>query len=576
MSSTDLIQPVIYASNGVLHLVSSLPVPPGALQSPVDSEKYLLAINCTYFVSLLCSVGLRSLINDTETKITILAPRDDVLQAYNHSDLPEKGSMELKKLLQYHFISGKFTPKKLQNGTLMETLLEEEGLGGGKQVLSIEVSSDDKKSPSYHFGGAGVIGEPGKSSLGCMTSSLTVLIVEVNNTVIYFISRPLTPPVDPLEAALPHLDLSSFIAAVFSTSQADALRKEPRTTLFVPRNVAFKRLGLLVSTHLLSTSSKQDLQNVVLHHAIRDIQYARSLTNGSQHTFATLEGSDVQFDRLKNGSILMSGSGGWADMKSEVSPLDLLTQTGVIHELSDVMIPRSVDLTLGKLVKAAKGSTMATLVVKAGFEWVLNGTAPPEGSPWARKDILGASWTLLCPTDDAFKKYDLDALYANPITLESIITQHLIPMPSNKPSVFDKELNNNQPLPLIDSATYSTLYSASSAYGDIIIRQQEDGKDIVVGIKGARGTDGTSDWARVLSWGRSTTGGGTGGVVQIDQLLMPYYPSWWIEYGAPSSFGVFGAASICAFFYGIRKIWQRDTTEATFEPVGGFGRDDDS
>jgi solute carrier family 25 carnitine/acylcarnitine transporter 20/29 len=207
---------------------------------------------------------------------------------------------------------------------------------------------------------------------------------------------------------------------------------------------------------------------------------------------------------------------------------------------------------------------------------MLNGTAPPEGSPWADKDISGASWTLLCPTDEAFKKYDLDNLYANPVNLQSIIAQHLIPMPKNKPTVLDSELNNNQPLPLIDSATYSTLYSGSSFYGDIIIRQREDSKELVVGIKGARGTDGASDWARVLSWGRSTTGDGTGGVVQIDQLLMPYHPSWWIAYGAPSTFGVFGTAAICAFFYGVRKIWQRDTTEATFEPVGGFGRDDDS
>lgn len=162
VSSADLVQPDIYASNGVLHLVSSLLVPPGALQ--LTPEKYLLALNCSTFVSLLRSVDLRSLINDTETKITILAPRDDVLQAYNHSDLPEKGSPELKKLLQYHFIPGKLTPKKLENGTLIETMLEEEGLGGGKQVLTVEVSSGDKKSPpSFHFGGAGVIGEQGKT-----------------------------------------------------------------------------------------------------------------------------------------------------------------------------------------------------------------------------------------------------------------------------------------------------------------------------------------------------------------------------------------------------------------------------
>ena len=49
----------------------------------------------------------------------------------------------------------------------------------------------------------------------------------------------------------------------------------------------------------------------------------------------------------------------------------------------DLLFPRSVHLTLPKLIKAAQGSTMSTLISKAGMDWVLNGTAPPEGSPWA-------------------------------------------------------------------------------------------------------------------------------------------------------------------------------------------------
>ncbi|KAF8640885.1 hypothetical protein AX17_000533 [Amanita inopinata Kibby_2008] len=565
VSTAELLQPDIYASNGVLHLVSSLLVPPGALQ--LTPEKYLLALNCTTFVSLIHSVGLESLISDTENKMTILAPRDDVLSTYDRMELPDKGSAALRRLLQYHFIPGKLTPTKVENGMLIETMLEEDGLDGGRQVMGVEVTTGDKKkltANSIHFGGAGVIGD----------------FIEINNTVIYFVSRPLTPPAEPLETALPFLDLSSFLAAVFSTSQADTLRKTPRTTLLIPHNSAFKRLGLLVSTHLLSSSSRQDLENVVLHHAIDGVEYARSLQNGSQHTFATLEGTDIKLDRRKNGSLFASASGGWSKMKSGLFPRDLLTQTGVIHELSDLLIPRSVQLTVGKLVKAAKGSTMATLVVKAGFEWILNGTAPPEGSPWADKALSGVGWTLLCPTDDAFKKYNLDALYADAGALQAIISQHLVPTPTGEVESLliddDDVLNNNRPLPLVDSATYSTLRSASSIYGDVVFRQREEEKYFVVGIKGARGTDGAADWARVLSWGRSTTGGGTGGVIQIDQLLMPYHPSWWIEYGAPSVVGAFGVVSICLFFYGVRRVWQRDTTEATYEPVGGFGRDDDS
>lgn len=164
ISNASLVQPDVYASNGVMHLISDLLLPPGTLQ--LTPEKSLLVLNCTTFVSLLHSVDLTSLINDTEAKVTILAPRDDVLSVLGGGELPERGSLELKKLLQYHFLPGKWTPKKLEHGMLIETALVEEGLDNGRQVLGIEVSQEDKKKPdekTIRFGGAGVIGESSKN-----------------------------------------------------------------------------------------------------------------------------------------------------------------------------------------------------------------------------------------------------------------------------------------------------------------------------------------------------------------------------------------------------------------------------
>jgi solute carrier family 25 carnitine/acylcarnitine transporter 20/29 len=563
VSSAKLVQPDIYASNGVLHLVDSLLLPPGALQ--LTPEKYLLALNCSSFVSLIHSVDLTSLINNTESKHTILAIPDDVLSAFGDNGLPEKGSEELKQLLKYHFIPGRWTPKKLEDGMLLETELTEDGLDGGHQVLGVDVSSTSKKPDdrSIQFGGAGIIGDH----------------IEVNHTVIYFISRPLTRPADALQTALPSLELSSFLAAVFSTSLGDIIKKTPRTTLLFPHNSAFKRLGLLVSAHLLSSTSQDDLRNVVLHHAIDGVEYTQSLRNGLQHTFRTIEGSDVQIERPPNGTLLLKASGGWAGMQAEILPQNMLTQTGVLHEVSDLVIPRSVHLTVGKLVKAAKGTTMATLVNKAGMDWVLNGTAPPEGSPWAEAGYKGAGWTLLCPPDDAFKQYNLTQIYQDKIGLQYLVSQHLIPTRNSQknPSAMAIDvLNNNRPLPLADSLTYSTLLSPLSSYGDIVFKELTGDKvsEFVVGISGARGANGRDDFARVLAWGRSTTGGGTGGVIQIDRLLVPYQPGWLIEYGGPAFVGVGGILLICAFFYGVRKVWQRDVTEATYEPVGGFSRTD--
>lgn len=412
----------------------------------------------------------------------------------------------------------------------------------------------------------------------CCTNAVSA--VEINNTLVYFISRPLTPPPNALQAVLPKLDLSNFLAAIFSTSLGDMLKAAPRTTILMPHNAAFKRLGLLVSEHLLGSSSQVDLERVIKHHVIDGVYYAGDLETDSPHTFATLEGTDVKLERTgkgKNATFVLSPSGGWPGMQSQLYTANMLTQTGVVHEMSDVMIPRSVDLTVGKLAKAAQGTTMAGLVVKAGLDWVLNGTAPPEGSSWYEDGVDGAGWTLLCPKDDAFKKFNLTQLYEDKPGLLALVSQHLIKAQSAKEISFFADLtdvlNNNRPLALDESGAYSTLLSPKSNYGDIIFRPADEG--YVVGVKGARGAQGRVDVARVLSWGRATTGGGEGGVIQLDRVLMPYRPPWWLEYGAPAAVGVIGSFIILGFFLGVRTVWKRDTTEATYEPVGGFGHDDD-
>jgi solute carrier family 25 carnitine/acylcarnitine transporter 20/29 len=371
--------------------------------------------------------------------------------------------------------------------------------------------------------------------------------------------------------ALPNLNFSSFLAAIFSADLADTIKTSPRTTLLVPHNDAFKRLGLLVSAHLLSTSAKADLESVILHHVIDDVVYARHLQNSTARTYPTLEGSDLHVQRAKGSSVSLTPSGGWPGLTSELTPMNLLSETGAVHELSDIFIPRSVLLTVGKLAKAAKGTTMTNLILKADMEWVLNGTAPPADSPWGQNGISGTGWTLLCPTDDAFKKVNLTQLYSDKAAIQLIVGQHLLSTPN---SDFSETPNNNQPLRFHDSDIYATLISPESNYRDVVFREAENG-EVTVAIKNAPGTGGKKDRAKVTGWGRATTGGGTGGVIQIDQLLVPYEPALWMEYGAPVIVAIFGVIAICLFFVGVRKIWRMDRTEATYEPVGGFGREDD-
>jgi solute carrier family 25 carnitine/acylcarnitine transporter 20/29 len=162
ISDAELVQPDIYASNGVMHTVSSLLIPEGALQ--LTPEKYLLTLNCTNFISLIHSVNLTDFVKDTDSKYTILAPQDDVMSAYGDEDLPEKGSDNLRRLLKYHFLPGRWTPKSLKDGLLIETKLDEPGLAGKAQVLEASISHRSKRQfqsvPSISFGGASTIGDP--------------------------------------------------------------------------------------------------------------------------------------------------------------------------------------------------------------------------------------------------------------------------------------------------------------------------------------------------------------------------------------------------------------------------------
>lgn len=94
-----------------------------------------------------------------------------MLSVFGGDELPEKGSDELKRLLQYHFLPGRWTPKHLKDGMLLETALEEVGLDGGRQVLSVDVD-DALKERNIRFGGAGTIGDHSECSFSFIFLSL--------------------------------------------------------------------------------------------------------------------------------------------------------------------------------------------------------------------------------------------------------------------------------------------------------------------------------------------------------------------------------------------------------------------
>ncbi|KAF8323355.1 FAS1 domain-containing protein [Clavulina sp. PMI_390] len=614
---STVVQEDIYAANGVLHIVSDLLIQPKTFK--INAEKYLLALNATGFVGLLRRANLSHYVDDEHdgTTWTILAPRDDVItmnpsepngeasqSSMSITSLLEGDAAELDKVLKYHFIPGKLTAEDLIDGALLGTELREDGLDGSRQRLPVTVKTGGKVLPNVNgevgFGNARVIADP----------------IEKKTFTIYMVSQVLKTPVTTIERLETSSKLSTFVAAAYASEMTDRLRTQHSTTLLVPQNGGFDRLGLVTDYLLLpSEDSRRHLRKVIKHHMLQGVYYASDLGNDTTRTIETHEGTTIV---IANSSIVFE-SGLW-NRTTTFLPQNDITSTGVIHHVKDVILPETFQVDIEGLARAADGETMITLVKRSGLGKVLNGTLTmkdlEEFDPWRRRDKPPTNttdgstaslrwaramkesppepvgWVLLVPKESAFKSVNLTRLLDDEDALRELVMQHIIPIPSADSPTLDPEF----PLAFTDEAQYSTLLTPNSIRADLVFRITSKSQkpivpgrgtekiEVLVGIKNARGSDGLTDFAKVLNFGRTTTPafaspkGVTGprsGVLQIDQVLQPWVPDWWNSWGKYTASGAGGGVLIICFWATILWFWHRKNDEATYEPLDGDGTGED-
>ncbi|ODO01697.1 hypothetical protein I350_06523 [Cryptococcus amylolentus CBS 6273] len=561
----------IFASNGVIHIIPNL-ILPAEFDLLNSAEKMLLSLNATRFVSLLRTANLsdayigKGSAEKGGDSYTILAPTDDVLDTLdkwgglsaassNHilahemtspssispiGNTPFKDVSPLAALLQYHILPGKLLPQDLKDGQLLPTEMRTSALGGERQRLRVEVAEKDGSSHSdwetvgegkVRLGGATVVGKPVKSG----------------NNIIYLISGLLSTPDNVLQTAVSDLQLSTFVAALYAADLAKTTKHYPATTYLIPHNDAFNHLGLTMKW-LLLPDGKDDLRKVIKYHAVDGLVYSQDVNVGRQ-VYKTVEGGDIVIERGKgkHGALTVGSPNKWSGHDSfaslpsngelfpaNISTSDALTDTGVIHTIDQVVMPADVGITIAKLVKGSKQSTMADLMSHAGLGWILEGREPSgeevtrvalEG--WVRaadeggeggsegegesESLAYPAYTVLVPTDKAFGKLNLTYYTNNPPALLDLLKLHIIPSQTQlsssssssplppPPETIPQE---GQPLLLMDDTVYGTLLSSRSKFADLAFRNAGDGSWIV-GIQNARNGAG-GDSARVGASGRAS------------------------------------------------------------------------
>lgn len=546
----------ILTENGVVHIVDELVLPFGDLDMSI--EKHLLALNASKFVDLVYSAGLEHYINrpahhqsDGMEPFTFLAPRDDVIETWlqmsSVSGMKAPKGPTLEEVVRYHILPGLIRPTDLEDGMLLGTELSNWKLRQGRQRMPVQVddtmtSSDRKGNGDVGFGDANVLRDA----------------VEVDGrAMIYIISHLLQPPSDPVQTAVSFLALSTFVATIFSADLTSPVQKAPGITYLVPTNDAFTGLGLAMN-YLLLPDSQPLLQALVEYHAVDKIAYMSDFA-ASETRYPTLLsylGADVVIKREKGGTVSVRKPGQPEGIRANIVKGDILTNTGVIHEIDRVHIP--FDLTIRDLLKGVKADAMEDLMTQAGYEHILDSTYSNSTT-----DNSAANYVVLVPTDSAFTRVNLSAILESPETLKRLVQQHIIPLGGSTALADLLPDGKRDDLDLKDESSFGTLLDklngGPSRYGSISFRKvqpvqsdrlsprpkyrvadsdlpSEDGLGWMVGIKDTRGSSsGQHHSARIFAFGRearalrqygSLIRPDIGGVLQIDAVLMPYEPTW--------------------------------------------------
>lgn len=306
--------------------------------------------------------------------------------------------------------------------------------------------------------------------------------MNIHDDIIYQISEPLTLPGDILGKLVLDLDLSTFIATLYVSEVVDELKNTQGLTLFVPTNQAFQNLGL-VAKYLVHPSAKSQLQTVLRYHVAQSLLYYQDMKT-TVHEVSTLANSTLRISQNESGSIIVSRPEGSTNA-GIVSHTDTLVSNGVIHKISEVQIPTSVEITNQNLLVGIESKIMTQILTKANLLDVID-----------NENIV-----VLAPTDKAFAHVDLEVLLNDPYQLERVAKLHIIP--SAWQDRWIEDIRH-------DKTEYPTLLSSDDK---VTIRENEKGELSVIVKNG-----GDNDQAHVVGLGRVSAGGG---VISIDAVLIP-------------------------------------------------------
>ena len=306
----DTVQVIITdleTSNGVIHVIDTVLLPPEKLSDIVDT-----AVENGSFTTLVAAVQAAGLVDTLkgEGPFTVFAPTDEAfakLPSGTIENLLKPENLEtLKSILLYHVVAGKVMGEDV------------------KMIESVET----------------VLGEPVaiKESMGKITindANVVLPDVEASNGVIHVIDSVLLPPEklsDIVETASADGRFTTLLAAVEAAGLVDTLKGEGPFTVFAPTDMSFAKLPAGTVENLLKPENLETLKNILLYHVVSGKVMAEDVVMlDGQKVDTALEGAQLTIT-VKDGKVYINDD-------VEVIITDIETANGVIHVIDAVLIP---------------------------------------------------------------------------------------------------------------------------------------------------------------------------------------------------------------------------------------------
>ncbi|HKJ86538.1 MAG TPA: fasciclin domain-containing protein [Spirochaetia bacterium] len=304
VNQAEIIQTDIDTSNGVIHAIDQVIVPPSVNVAKLLADDIVdTAVADGRFTTLVAAVQAAGL-EDTlrsDGPFTVLAPTDDAFAKLPMGTVPSllRNIPALSDILLYHVIGAEVYSETVA-GLASATTVQ-------GQPVAITVSN---------------------GNVFVNDAQVIITDVQASNGVIHVIDTVILPPSGNIAETL-EADgrFSTLLAAVGAADLAETLSSGGPFTLFAPTDAAFRRLPAGTVPALLGDVPQ--LTDILLYHVVEGRVFAGDVVG-------LTEAPSVQGEAI---GVATSGSSVILNGESTVTEVNILANNGVIHVIDRVILP---------------------------------------------------------------------------------------------------------------------------------------------------------------------------------------------------------------------------------------------